>query len=45
MLTALLVFSRVGGMLLSMPVVSSTGVPKHVQVLGAVALAASSQEP
>ena len=40
MLTALLVFSRVGGMLMSMPVVSSTGVPKHVQVLGAVALTA-----
>ena len=39
-LTALLVFSRMGGLLMSMPVVSAAGVPKHVQVLGAVALTA-----
>ena len=37
-LTGLLVFSRVGGLLVSMPVISAVGVPKHMQVLGGVAL-------
>jgi len=40
MLTALLVFSRMGGLLMSMPVFKTRGVPKHMQVLAAVALTA-----
>ncbi len=41
LVTAGLVFGRLGGLLLSLPVVSARGVPKHVTVLGAVALTAS----
>ncbi len=36
--TGLLVFGRVGGLLLSLPVFSAQGVPRHVGVLGAFAL-------
>ncbi len=36
--TGLLVFGRIGGLLLALPVVSAQGVPRHVGVLGAFAL-------
>ena len=36
--TALLVFARLGGLFLSMPVMSATGVPKHLAVLGPMIL-------
>lgn len=36
--TALLVFARLGGLLLALPVVSAQGVPRHVQVFGALIL-------
>jgi len=36
--TALLVFARLGGLFLSMPVVSATGVPRHVAVFGPMIL-------
>ncbi len=36
--TGLLVFGRVGGLLLALPVFSAQGVPRHVTVFGALAL-------
>lgn len=41
LVTAVLVFGRLGGLLLALPVVSARGVPKHVAVLGGVAITAT----
>ena len=38
--TSILVFGRIGGLLLAMPVFSAQGVPRHVPVLGAMAMTA-----
>ena len=39
LITGLYVFARLGGLFLALPVISARGVPKHVGVLGAAALA------
>ncbi len=39
-MTAMLVFGRMGGLMLSLPVFTARGVPKHVPILGAAALTA-----
>jgi len=41
LVTALLVFGRLGGLLLVLPGVSARGVPKHVAALGGIALTAT----
>jgi len=41
LVTAILVFGRLGGVLLTLPGISAKGVPKHVAVLGGVALTAT----